>query len=187
MDDEIIIESPLPPVVIPLVYDDTSVVTSVQRVLFVHSAASSLYSYVNGSTFAIVYDYSSTLEEVKELLRRKFPASFIPRIGFAFHNNGDLTSFLNRETWFSDSSEVSSNVQFLLDLIREFRITNVDFLACKTLQSEKWRSFFQLLRDQTNVIVGASDNDTGNMKYGGDWIMESTMEDIRNVYLQLRS
>lgn len=182
MDDDILIESPLPPVVIPLVYDDTSVVTSVQRVLFVHSAASSLYSYVNGSTFAIVYDYSSTLEEVLELLRRKFPASSIPRIGFAFHNYGDLTSFLNRETWFSDSSELSNNVQFLSDLIREFRITNVDFLACKTLQSEKWRSFFQLLRDQTNVIVGASDNDTGNMKYGGDWIMESTMEDIRNVY-----
>lgn len=173
---------PLPPVIIPLVYDDTSVVTSIQRVLFIHSAAASLQTYANGTTFAIVYDYSSTLEEVLELIRRKFPAASITRIGFAFHNNGDLTSFLNRETWFSEEESPSKNVQFMLDFIREFRVTNVDFLACKTLQSEKWRGFFQLLRDQTNVIVGASENDTGNMKYGGDWVMESTMEDIRDVY-----
>ena len=171
----------LPPVVIPLVYDDTLVMTSIQRVLFVHSAASSLQTYANGTTFAIIYDYSSTLEEVLELIRRKFPAS-ITRIGFAFHNNGDLTSFLNRETWFSSEESPSRNVQFMLDFIREFRVTNVDFLACKTLQSEKWKGFFQLLRDQTNVVVGASENDTGNMKYGGDWVMESTMEDIRDVY-----
>ena len=32
------------------------------------------------------------------------------------------------------------------------------------------------------MIVGASDDKTGNVKYGGDWIMESTMEDIQNVY-----
>jgi hypothetical protein len=180
MDDDIIHEPYViqEPIVIPLVYDDTSVVTSVQRVLFVHSAASSLSTYANETTFAIVYDFSSTLEEVLELLRRKFPARNIPRIGFAFHNHGDLTSFLNRETWL----EESRNAQFIVDIIREFNLTNVDFLACKTLQSEKWRSFFQLLRDQTNVIVGASENDTGNMKYGGDWIMESTMEDIRNIY-----
>ena len=181
-------KEPEPFVPVPLVFDDALSVSSITRVLFINSAASSLQTYANASTFAIVYNDTSTLEEVLLLIRRKFPAKVLPRIGFAFHNNGDLTHFLNGETWFSDSdlavsqTAFSQNAQFILNFIREFGVANVDFLACKTLQSEKWRMFFQLLRTQTGVVVGASENDTGNIKFGGDWILESTMEDIRDVY-----
>jgi hypothetical protein len=42
------------PQVIPLVYDDTVAVDSYERVLFVHTAASSLQTFANGTTFAIV-------------------------------------------------------------------------------------------------------------------------------------
>jgi len=179
MDNDV---NPLP-VVIPLVYDDTVAVDSYERVLFVHTAASSLQTFANGTTFAIVYDYSATLEEVFALIRRKF--SSIKRVGFAFHNHGD---FLNSEPWFSDAdleesqTVFSPNVQFMLDFLREFSVVNVDFFACRTLASEKWRRYFEVLRLGTGVIVGASENDTGNLKYGGDWVMESTMEDIRDVY-----
>jgi hypothetical protein len=31
-------------------------------------------------------------------------------------------------------------------------------------------------------VIGASDNETGNQKYGGDWILENTREDILGVY-----
>jgi hypothetical protein len=31
-------------------------------------------------------------------------------------------------------------------------------------------------------VIGASDNETGNQKYGGDWILENTREDIVSVY-----
>lgn len=178
-----------PPMPIPpLMYDDTCPVTAVQRVLFVHSAASSLQTYANGTTFSIVYNDLSTLEELLALTRRKFPSKSLPRVGFAFHNNGERTRFLDNEAWFSDSdldvsqTTFSKNAQFLLDFIREFSVKNVDFLACKTLENTKWRRYFGLLQAQTNVVVGASDNDTGNMKFGGDWIMESTMEDVRDVY-----
>jgi hypothetical protein len=174
------------PQVIPLVYDDTVAVDSFERVLFVHSAVSTIQTFANGTTFAIVYDYTSTLEEVFALIRRKF--SSIKRVGFAFHNHGDLTQFLNSEPWFSDAdleesqTVFSPNAQFMLDFLREFRVVNVDFFACRTLASEKWRRYFEVLRLGTGVIVGASENDTGNLKYGGDWVMESTMEDIREVY-----
>ena len=172
----------------PLVYDDTVDVSTVQSVLFVSSAASSLQTYTNETTFSIGYEYSSTLEEVFDLIRLKFSSSAFSRIGFAFHNNGDKTFFLNGESWFTDSdledsqTAFSKNAQFMMDFIQEFGVEHVDFLACKTLQSEKWRKYYQLLRNKTNVEIGASENDTGNMKYGGDWVMESTMEDIRDVY-----
>lgn len=177
--------SPLAPV--PLIYDDTASTTSIQKVLFVNSGAVPLETHANATTFPIVYDSSSALEDILEVMRRKFPDG-LSRIGFAFHNHGDLTSFVNREAWFSDSdldnnqTVFSPNAQFMMDFLREFKVTHVDFLACKTLQSEKWRKYYQLVQSQTGVIVGASDDDTGNVKYGGDWVMESTMEDIRDVY-----
>ena len=176
----------------PLVYDDTIPTSSIQRVLFVSSGAASLETYANATTFTIVYGSTSSLEDIWEVMRRKFSGEsvLVSRIGFAFHNHGDLTEFCNRETWFSDSdveeegqTVFSRNVQFMFDLLREFKqVTHVDFLACKTLQSEKWRKYFSLLQAQTGVVVGASEDDTGNVKYGGDWVLESTMEDIREVY-----
>jgi ribosomal protein L13E len=172
----------------PLLYDDTISTLLIDRVLFVNSAAAPLQTYANSTTFTVVYDSSSSLEDVWELMRRKFPAKSLSRVGFAFHNNGDLTSFCGNETWFTDADlEVSQtvfskNTQFILDILREFKVDHVDYLACDTLISTKWRKYFQLVQTQTGVIVGASDNNTGNVKYGGDWIMESTMEDIREVY-----
>ena len=175
----------------PLIYDDTISTSSIQQVLFVSAGASPLETYANAETFTIVYDSSSTLEDIWELMRRKFSSSStLNRIGFAFHNHGDLTRFCNRDTWFSDTDldearqqpEFSQNAQFMFDFLREFKVTHVDFLACKTLQSEKWRKYYQLIQTQTGVIVGASEDDTGNVKYGGDWVLESTMEDIRDVY-----
>jgi len=38
------------------------------------------------------------------------------------------------------------------------------------------------LTQATSVIVGASDDKTGNIKYGGDWILESTSEDVESSY-----
>lgn len=36
--------------------------------------------------------------------------------------------------------------------------------------------------EDTNVIVGASNDITGNIKYGGDWILENTSEDVETIY-----
>ena len=193
-DEPIIVPEYTPPgpsEPVPLMYDDTVPTSSIQRVLFVSSGASSLQTYANATTFTIVYAPSCTLEDTLEVMRRKFPVGLDPqltRFGFAFHNHVDPSVFMNNESWVSDSdlaesaTTFSANAQFMFDFLREFRVTHVDFLACKTLQSEKWRKYYQLIQSQTGVIVGASEDDTGNVKYGGDWVMESTMEDIRDVY-----
>jgi len=43
-------------------------------------------------------------------------------------------------------------------------------------------NYYTLLTKETGVVVGASNDKTGNIKYGGDWIMESTSQDIELVY-----
>ena len=53
-----------------------------------------------------------------------------------------------------------------------------------TLLYDNWKSYYNILHKETetNVIVGASNDETGNIKHGGDWILESTKEDISTIY-----
>jgi hypothetical protein len=176
--------------------NDTSIT---KNVLFVNSAVMSLHDYINPETLAIGYnDQTSTRDDMMQCFISTNNSNTINRIGFAFHyselNDPNLILFLNQEPFFTDSdleeSEsvvdistiYSPNVQFMLDLLLSGGITHVDFLACNTLQNEKWKRYYQLLQSKTGVVIGASDNNTGNLRYGGDWIMESTHEEVGQIY-----
>ena len=50
------------------------------------------------------------------------------------------------------------------------------------MENTEWVNYYDNLQTDTSVILGASNDKTGNIKYGGDWIMESTSQDIENVY-----
>ena len=167
--------------------------TTVKNVLFVNSAVLSLSDYINSDTIEIGYD-----THVSTIIPSAKNHNNVTRIGFAFHYSGeddDHEAFFTDsdlgesvENLFADSDlgesveTFSPNVQSMLDLLLGGGITHVDFLACGTLKSEKWRLFYQLLRLKTGVVIGASDDNTGNMKLGGDWIMESTHEEVGQIY-----
>jgi hypothetical protein len=89
--------------------------------------------------------------------------------------------FLNNERFFN-YKDTGENVQFLIDIIKEFNIKHIDYLACNSLRYDDWNKYYDTLKTNANVIVGASNDETGNIKYGGDWLMENTMEDVKNIY-----
>ena len=98
-------------------------------------------------------------------------------------------SFLDSESFFNNedldlvnNSNYSSNLQYLIDFIKGGRIEHVDFLMCNALQHENWVKYFEIIKKETGITVGASNDQTGNIQYGGDWLLESTNEDIKNVY-----
>jgi hypothetical protein len=94
--------------------------------------------------------------------------------------------FLNNQCFFEETPETfSENVQFLVDIIRDFHVGHVDYLACNSLEYDNWRKYYELLSSSTNVVVGASNDATGNIQYGGDWVMESTNEDIKTLYFNV--
>ena len=146
------------------------------------------YDSANQNTFPIIYSPNSDNRELIELLRAKFQNG-IQRISFAFHNPlNNIKTFLDNKPFFDDNDLIenqttfSQNFTFLTQLITEFRVINCDFLACNTLQYSNWTTYYTLLNRLTNVICGASNDNTGNIQYGANWIMENTNENIRDLY-----
>jgi hypothetical protein len=138
---------------------------------------------VNSSTFPIIYSSLSSKSEILTLLDANFKS--ISKIGFCFYFSSKKTNmFLKLKPLFNniEVEPYSEDVKFTIDIINKFQVKSVDFLACNTLNYANWVNFYKVLEQQTGVIVGASNNKTGNIKYGGDWIMESTSKDVEFIY-----
>ena len=122
-----------------------------------------------------VKDYNTFVENVKsDTIPLVYPFaenSVLPdnieRIGIVFYGSPIIDSFIE---------------EHLERLVKKYNITTVDFLGCNTLKYPTWTNYYNTLINNTGVRIGASDNNTGNLKYGGDWIMESTAQDIKAVY-----
>jgi len=174
-----------------LVYNNTIDSTDILNILFISSdvyESQLFYDSVNQNTFPIIYSADSKGIELIELLRAKFQNG-IQRISFAFHNPlNNIKTFLDNLPFFDamdlmeNQTTFSQNFTFLTQLITEFRVINCDFLACGTLQYSGWTRYYDLLNRLTGVICGASNDNTGNIQYGANWIMENTNENIRDLY-----
>jgi len=175
----------------PLIYDDSLDTSSIENLLLIHDEIGnykSLYDNSNSNTLAIVYSVRSNSDDLNTLLKSKFTS--IKRLGIAFHDPGlnRYKTFLNYAWLFTpddlkeDTKEYSTNMAFMINLIKDFNIINIDFLGCNTLKYDNWNSYYSLLMHGSSIIIGASNDNTGNIKYGGDWIMENTHEDIKSIY-----
>ena len=133
----------------------------------------------NSSTYPIVYSYSSSKTELINILKN---FTSITRLCLVFSKNtGNTKLFLDRKPLFTDTPPYSENMEFIINIIKEFNIKHIDFLACDTLNYPSWVNYYDILYNETKVIVGASNNKTGNIKRG-DWNMESTNENIELIY-----
>lgn len=162
--------------------------TSVTNILLIDSDVQNhqiFYDSVNTNTLPIIYSQNSNRDELNDYLK-KF--NNIQRIGIVFNDALIKTKiFMNNELFFTEKditeqTDLSQNCQFMINLILQQNIQNIDFLVCNSLKHDNWKKYYDLLKLKTGVNVGASDNETGNVKYGGDWIMENTKENIQNIY-----
>jgi hypothetical protein len=181
---------------IPLIFNNNIDTNGIKNLLLIDSTVSEsqlFFDSSNKDTFPIIYSYNSNRSEFIKLLEDKF-TNGLERITFVFHDNkNDGKKFLNQELLFLESdiqedvnicstNTYSPNIKFLIDISKNFGVKNIDFLACNTLNYQNWVKFYNLLSKETGVIVGASNTKTGNLKYGGNWIMENTNENIVNTY-----
>ena len=180
----------------PIIYKENLDVTNranMKNIILIDSRVTEkelFYNNTNSNTFPIIYYYNSDQEELLTLLRLYFVEG-IRRISFVFHDGGTdfRIPFMNNKLLFhpddllaTSSSGLSENVSLLINIITEFKTSNVDFLACNTLKYANWNKYYDLIEKNTSAIVGASNNDTGNLLYGGDWLMENTNENVKIIY-----
>ena len=135
-------------------------------------------SITNVDTFPILYSTTTSKSEIIDILRTTFTT--IERFGIMFSFNPSIQLFLDDKPFF-DESEQNENVEFILAIIKEFNVKQLDYLSCNTLNDTKWTNYYSIL-SKTNVIVGASTTKLGSSQYGGDWIMENTQENLESIY-----
>ena len=138
----------------------------------------------NSNTLPIVYSYSSTKTDILNTLSM---FTKISRIGICTDSNATLfldnhAFFLNTDLNLDNSMNYSENLTFIISLIKQYNVLHIDYLACNSLNNSNWENYYQILISSTNVILGASNNNTGNIKYGGDWITESNYQDVEFIY-----
>ncbi len=85
----------------------------------------------------------------------------VERIGFVFEKHTPMANYLQENA----------------DLLIGLGAKTMDFLACDTLP--EWQSYYDKL---IGVRVGASNHNIGNPQYGGDWLMETTCENVEKIY-----
>uniref|UniRef100_A0A6C0KQM3 Hedgehog/Intein (Hint) domain-containing protein n=1 Tax=viral metagenome TaxID=1070528 RepID=A0A6C0KQM3_9ZZZZ len=142
-----------------------------------------VYDSANDSTFPILYSVHSSSQDLLVLLQTHFTS--IQHVGLFFESSeGKLKYFLDMQPLFlnTENAPYSKNVAFMIQLIKTFSITGLDFLACDTLLHSQWTAYYEILMTETGVKVGASSDKTGNLQYGGDWVMESTSQNVELLY-----
>jgi alpha-tubulin suppressor-like RCC1 family protein len=122
---------------------------------------------VNENTRAVLYSSSTTQTELLESIQ--------------LTSAERLAVVSRKEDLFVDHKPVTESEELFKSLIQSLGVKTIDFLACNTLLDHHWTQFYTAL-GETGVTVGASNDLTGNMKYGGDWTMESTGQDIEGIY-----
>ena len=71
------------------------------------------------------------------------------------------------------------------DFIKRFNIkTSLDFLGCALLQSSDWKYTLETLETEQHLHLNirASDDATGNLKVGADWVLETDNVNIKELY-----
>lgn len=147
------------------------------------SGSDIFFSSVNANTEAIHYN------ETAELFT--FVQAKYDKLCFVFHTKEPFRNkFINGAPIFTqydlyaykNPKKCSKNFNYVVNTIKSLGVQKVDFLACELLAYHEWKDYFRILNELTGVTVGASLDKTGNLSNGGDWIMESTNEDIKNLY-----
>lgn len=158
--------------------------SSFSNILLIDSHVQSYQTFVdsvNANTFPIVFSSSTSKSSILSLMQEHFTK--IDRIGIVFEEQ-PYYMFLDNQPLFTPNEvgDFSENVQFIIEIIKLFNVQNIDYLGCNTLNLPHWKEYYDIIQTNTNAIVGASNDATGNIQYGGNWVMESTGTDIELIY-----
>jgi hypothetical protein len=157
------------------------------------------YDSANADTFPIIYSNTSTKINLLEVLNTKFTTIEKIALVFIVQDEPNIL-FLDSKPFFdissnlSDSGDIISrfttsneNTTFLLNVINNFQVTIIDFLACNTLQYKFWYEYYY--KYFNGILVGASSDRTGDLYRSNEFIdnmriapPKISSQDIETIY-----
>lgn len=140
----------------------------------------------NSNTKFVVYNSKLVTFQMLDKKIYELKVSKYNNLGFAFVNDSNVEKlFVNNTRFISyNQSGILDNLStsYITYLIRKYQIKTIDFLACNLLLEPLWKNYFDYISTRNNVKVRASNDLTGNLSSGGDWILESTGENVEKLY-----
>ncbi len=140
----------------------------------------------NENTKFVIYDsHIDTFETVRQKIANLNIDKF-DNLAFAFIDTHNfLNFFVSNNTFISFNSEgIQSNptTEFIKELVTKYNISTIDFLACNLLRYPQWKQYFDYLANENKIKIRASNDRTGNLNSGGDWVLETTNENVKKIY-----
>jgi alpha-tubulin suppressor-like RCC1 family protein len=139
---------------------------------------------LNENTKYVIYDnLDDTYSDLESRIANIEEIQFV-NLCFVFVDKHKDNQLFIQTPFISVVNDVIQNndaTEFILKIIRQYNIQNIDFLGCNLLSYPRWKQYFDYLTTY-GVSVRASNDTTGNLLSGGNWILESTKEDIENLY-----
>ena len=154
-----------------------------------------LIAALNSQTQYILYTpsndtYDSIITKIDNLVNKDQIISIAlathgvsPSSNFSLLSNESTSTLDNIEIADPTMTTWTDFIAFLNSI--KTKLTNLqhfDFLGCSLLSYGEWRYALNQLETITGINIRASDDDTGNLKEGGDWVLESDNVNVRNVY-----
>ncbi len=162
------------------------------NLLLVDSTIPSLNTFLDGvnqNTKTVTYSIEDTFESLKEKIDNLGILNF-DYMGFVFQDKHYFfqkfisdNSFITLQNNNINIIEENNTTLLIKELVRKYSIKTLDFLACNLLNYPEWKNYFDyLMKENEGLLVRASNDKTGNLNAGGNWILESTNQDVSNLY-----
>jgi hypothetical protein len=138
------------------------------------------------TVLVISYRTNSTdLDQLFSMVKTRLNGRKASSIAFATHDYGEAKFYLTGSETISLGSTLQENRQRVFWqglgklIVPKGRI---DLLACNLARGKQGKMLVAALEDLSGVNCTASSNETGNLKSGGDWVMETDKIDISQYY-----
>ena len=98
----------------------------------------------NYSTIPLLYYNGTSQKEILDFIENKF--TILNRIGIVFSTPDKM--FLDNKTFMD-----TQNFDFILYLIKTFKVTNIDYLGCETLLDPEWIGYYDNITKETEILA----------------------------------
>jgi hypothetical protein len=147
----------------------------------------------NSDTVSIVFDSGiDTYETIKQKISDKGVANYTT-VGIVQHGSAANPAYklVKQSNWAQVSNvEIEDSTlttwsevrDFFLFLRATYQTQIIDFISCQLYSNTAWVYIINTLESQTNLKLRASNDNTGNLVNGGNWVQESDNVNIQDIY-----